>query len=242
MNTLAKGFGVISLAALLTACGNTATDKENEKTQEHSHEEHSHKEHEKAHEHDHGHDHHHMSEADKKIYEGYFEDSQVKDRALTDWEGDWQSVYPFLKDGTLDKVFEHKAKEKPSMTAKEYKDYYTTGYKTDVSRINIGKENIDFYKGDEKYSGKYIYDGKEILNYEKGNRGVRFIFKKVSGDNQAPKFIQFSDHSIAPKRAEHFHIYMGNERAALLKEMEHWPTYYFSDMTGDEIAEEIMAH
>ncbi|ENH96888.1 zinc-binding lipoprotein AdcA [Gracilibacillus halophilus YIM-C55.5] len=35
----------------------------------------------------------------------YFEDSQVKDRSLSDWEGDWQSVYPLLQDGTLDEVF-----------------------------------------------------------------------------------------------------------------------------------------
>lgn len=38
-------------------------------------------------EHAHSHDHN-----DDQIYKGYFEDGQVKDRALSDWAGDWQSV------------------------------------------------------------------------------------------------------------------------------------------------------
>ena len=50
-----------------------------------------------AHSHDHGHDHgHQMTEAEKQIYKGYFENAQVKTRTLSDWEGDWQSVYPYL--------------------------------------------------------------------------------------------------------------------------------------------------
>ncbi|MED4128162.1 ZinT/AdcA family metal-binding protein [Shouchella miscanthi] len=35
---------------------------------------------------------------------GYYEEGQFKDRLLSDWEGDWQSVYPFLLDGSLDEV------------------------------------------------------------------------------------------------------------------------------------------
>ncbi len=220
---LMKSIAALTICSSLTACGpQTKTAEKN--TEEHT-------------EH-----HHHMTTDEKKIYDGYFEDHMVKDRALTDWKGDWQSVYPYLKDGTLDKVFEHKADEDESMTAEEYKAYYKTGYKTDVSRINIGEEQIDFYKGEQHYSGRYEYDGKEILNYDKGNRGVRFTFKKTSGDQKAPMYIQFSDHNIATKRASHFHIYMGNDRAALLKELEHWPTYYFSDMSGEEISHEMMEH
>src|SRR3954465_1292681 len=55
-------------------------------------------------EHNHSHD-----DETEQIYKGYFEDSQVTDRSLSDWEGDWQSVYPYLQDGTLDEVFAYKA-------------------------------------------------------------------------------------------------------------------------------------
>ena len=64
--------------------------------------------------HSHGHQ---MTEAEQKAANGVFEDKDVKDRALSDWDGTWQSVYPFLLDGWLDPVFKQKAqkdKAKPS--------------------------------------------------------------------------------------------------------------------------------
>ncbi|UBH09632.1 metal-binding protein ZinT [Macrococcus armenti] len=238
----------ITLSVLLSGCNQDKEKDETKKTQTEQHEqkkeENSTHDHEHDHKHDHKHDHdhgHHMSDADKKVYEGYFDDSAVKDRKLTDWEGSWQSVYPFLKDGTLDEVFEHKAEDQKK-TAEEVKSYYTTGYKTDVSHIKIGEKEITFTQNGEKHKGEYEYDGKEILTYEKGNRGVRYIFKRVSGDDKAPKFIQFSDHIIAPERALHFHIYMGDDRAELLKELENWPTYYPDDLSANDVKEEMLAH
>ncbi len=191
---------------------------------------------ESDHEHSHAHD-----EESEKIYKGYFDDSQVEDRSLSDWEGDWQSVYPYLQDGTLDEVFARKA-ENGDMTAEEYKEYYNKGYQTDVERIVIQGDNVTFYKSDGEYSGKYIYDGYEILTYEAGNRGVRYIFKVAKDVKGLPKYIQFSDHSIYPTKAGHYHLYWGDDRQALLEEVTNWPTYYPSDMDGHDIAHEMMAH
>ncbi|WP_254636371.1 ZinT/AdcA family metal-binding protein, partial [Bacillus sp. GbtcB15] len=40
------------------------------------------------HDHDHSHEHNHeLDEEAQKIYDGYFEDDQIKDRELSDWEG-----------------------------------------------------------------------------------------------------------------------------------------------------------
>ncbi|WP_414054888.1 metal-binding protein ZinT [Macrococcus equi] len=223
-----KGLSVISFSILIAGCqnpGNNHEEKNKAEVQEHHHE------------HQHA-----MTKSEQNIYKGIFKDKQVKDRNLSDWEGDWQSVYPYLKDGTLDDVFKHKAKEDESKTAKEYKAYYTKGYQTDINRIHIDGSKISFYKGNDKSTGEYGYDGKVILKYEAGNRGVRYLFKKLNGDENAPKFIQFSDHIIAPEKALHFHIYMGNDKDKLLKEMEHWPTYYPSDLKGQEIKEEMLGH
>jgi len=63
----------------------------------------------KGHSHQHGHDHSQGDPQQARIAKGYFEDAQVADRPLSDWEGDWQSVYPLLLDGTLDPVMAHKA-------------------------------------------------------------------------------------------------------------------------------------
>lgn len=96
----------VSLSILLSGCNDTDKNKD-VLHKEHASEQHK-DEHAESHksEHEHGHEHgHHMTETDKKIYDGYFEDAAVKDRKLTDWEGSWQSVYPFLKDGSLDEVF-----------------------------------------------------------------------------------------------------------------------------------------
>lgn len=70
----------------------------------------------------------------------HFADSDVQDRSLTDWSGEWQSVYPYLESGELDTVMERKA-ENGGKTAQEYKEYYETGYKTEVEKIVIDGEN-----------------------------------------------------------------------------------------------------
>lgn len=174
----------------------------------------------------------------------HFADSDVQDRSLSDWSGDWQSVYPYLEDGDLDEVMERKA-ENGDKTAEEYKAYYETGYKTDVEKIVIDGENgtMEFTKNGVASKASYEYKGYQIYDYESGNRGVRYFFEAVSGSSDAPKYVQFSDHGIAPGKAEHFHIYAGNDSFdALSEEMENWPTYYPADMTGAEIAEDMLEH
>ena len=93
-------------------------------------------------------------------------------------------------------------------------------------------------------TGDYQYDGYEILNYEAGNRGVRFIFELADDDSDdaLPHYIQFSDHSIYPTDAGHYHLYWGDDREALLEELTHWPTYYPSSLSGEEIVDEMLAH
>lgn len=185
----------------------------------------------------------HSHEAHKSddIYRGYFEDSQIKDRTLSDWEGDWQSVYPYLLDGSLDPVMARKA-EQGEKSAEELRAYYQTGYKTDVERIVIDGDIFTFYREGKPVQAHYVSDGHEVLTYKKGNRGVRYIFKKAAGDADAPMFVQFSDHAIAPMKAGHYHLYFGNNRAALLEEITNWPTYYPSGLTADEIVKEMLAH
>lgn len=167
-------------------------------THDHSHD-HGH-----SHDHDHGHDHDHASTESSS--DGYFQDEQVQPRPLSDWTGEWRSVYPYLLDGTLDPVLAHKA-QKGDKTVAEYQAYYEAGYRTETNRIVIDGDRVAFIVGEESVAGEYASDGFEILTYEKGNRGVRYVFKKVGGDKTAPGFIQFSDHLIAPEKSGHYHLY-----------------------------------
>lgn len=179
----------------------------------------------------------------KTVSNGYFEDKDVMDRSLADYEGRWQSVYPLLQKGALDQVFDYKSKVTKDMTAEEYKNYYTQGYQTDVDKVVISGNTMDFIVNGEHHSYTYHYKGYEILTYKKGNRGVRFIFETDDKEAGRFKYVQFSDHGIAPKRAEHFHIYFGGEsQEALLKEVTHWPTYYPEALSQHDIAQEMIAH
>lgn len=183
--------------------------------------------------------------AEKTVYNGYFKDKAVKARSLADWSGQWQSVYPYLQDGTFDPIWDYKAKLKKDMSAKDYKAYYTTGYQTDVDKIAIDgkKKTMTFMRNGKKHTYTYEYVGHKILNYKKGNRGVRFLFETKAKDAGEFKYVQFSDHGIAPAKAGHFHLYWGGEsQKKLLEELEHWPTYYPEKLSGHAIAQEMLAH
>lgn len=184
-------------------------------------------------------------EQKQNIYNGYFEDDQVEDRTLEDWAGEWQSVLPYLEDGTLTPVMEMKArKEGATMSAEEYTEYYQTGYATDVEKIVIKDNQMSFTTGDKTVTGTYKYDGYQILTYEKGNRGVRYLFTKESGDEEAPQSIQFSDHNISPTPdLTHYHIYMADiSHDELLEEMDNWPTFYPADWNAGQILADQLNH
>ena len=188
------------------------------------------------------------SDDKKTVQNGYFDDKDVKDRELSDWSGEWQSVYPYLQDGTLDQVFEYKSLLNKDKTAQEYKEYYTKGYQTDVSKIAIDgkKMTMTFTKNDgSSVTHTYRYDGYKILTYASGKKGVRYLF--TATDSQAAdnpyQYVQFSDHQIDPTKSAHFHIFFGNSsQDEILKEMDNWPTYYPGKLSGFEIAQEMVSH
>lgn len=205
-------------------------------------------EHGHDHDHDHGHDHGHDQGHDhartpeaQAIYDGYFDDDQIEPRPLSDYAGDWQSLHPLLEAGKLAPVMAQKARD-GAQTAAEYTDHYRTGYATDTDRVTIEGDRITFHAGGAQIRGLYADDGFEVLTYARGNRGVRYVFAKTGGDDAAPAFVQFSDHAIAQGPAHHFHLYRGDDRAALLEEVTNWPTYYPAAMTPEQIVAEMLAH
>lgn len=192
------------------------------------------------------HGHHHdkpQTQAQRKAAEGTFDAKDVQNRTLSDWDGVWQSVEPYLASGELDPVMQAKATKNKDKTAEEYHAYYTNGYKTDVDMIGIENNIIEFHRGDKVDQCEYHYAGYRVLNYTSGKKGARYLFECKDKNSKAPKFIQFSDHIISPEKAEHFHLYMGNEsQDALLAEMDNWPTFYPYTMSGNDIVHEMLHH
>ena len=171
-----------------------------------------------------------------------FDDSDVKDRDLTDWTGDWQSVYPYVLDGTLDPVMEKKA-ESGKKTAEEYKESYIASYETDIEKIHIEGDTIQYTRKEGTSTATYEYEGFYIRHKDDGSKQVRYEYKKASGDADAPTYIVFSDHNISSAEPEHFHLYFGeNGFDDLVEEGKHFPTFYPASLTGTEIADEMLEH
>ena len=221
-NTSIRRAGVLALSAVILAASACASAKDDHD--------------------DHDHEHARGEDENNQASPGHFEDDQVKSRPLSDWRGDWQSLYPFLLDGTFEEFLVYHA-ENGDMSVEEYREYFTAGFSTDVDRIVVKGTRITFETRDTSFSGNYVDDGYEILPSRSGNtRGVRYVFRKSAGDSEAPGFIQFSDHLIAPQKSDHFHIFMGDDRAALLIKGPNWPTYFPSSMSGKEVADAMTAH
>lgn len=117
------------------------------------------------------HTHHHATKAS----EGIFEDNEVKERSISDWQGSWKSIYPYLVDGSLDEVFKEKAKT-GDKTVDEYKKYYESGYKSNVDSIDIYANKIAYFIDGEWQEAEYESAGYQILTYESGKKRSSLSF------------------------------------------------------------------
>lgn len=184
-----------------------------------------------------------LTEMEQKAAEGIFNDREVRERSLADWDGVWQSVYPYLLNGDLDPVFKKRAEQDKGQSAEAIKAYYRKGYATDVESIGIENNIMEFHVGNKVSACKYDYAGYKILTYASGRKGVRYLFECKDAGSQAPKYVQFSDHGIIPRQSAHYHIFMGNtSQEALLKEMDNWPTYYPFQLTSAQVVDEMLHH
>ncbi|NDJ27813.1 hypothetical protein DMB95_05695 [Campylobacter sp. MIT 12-8780] len=193
-------------------------------------------------EHSHHQEGEHETHFEHKHAPAVFKDSEVKDRSINDYQGEFYSVYPLLLDDSLDEVFYLKALNN-KQSKDEIKAYYKEGYKSDIDKIIIAQNTITFYKKNEVLKGTYAYKGFVIFTYESGKKGVRYQFENTDTTSKAPKFVQFSDHQINPTKSNHFHIFMGDlSFEALNKEMHNWPTFYSSLLSKEQIIEDQIAH
>ena len=196
-------------------------------------------EHDLDHHHDHG-----ESEAHSKEV-STFEDDQVQDRSLTDWDGEWQSAYPYVLDGSLDEGFAHKA-ESGKMTAEEYKAYYATGYETELKTIAInGETNTITYTdvNGKTCASPYKYVGYYIQDWSTGTRAAMYRFEALDKASGAPVFIELNDHIIEPCQAEHFHFRSSNTGFDDIEDPEsRWPTFFPAAWDAEDVLEAFIGH
>ena len=195
------------------------------------------------HDHDHHHDHGESEAHSKEV--STFEDDQVQDRSLTDWDGEWQSAYPYVLDGSLDEGFAHKA-ESGKMTAEEYKAYYAAGYETELKAIAInGETNIITYTdvNGKTCASPYKYVGYYIQDWSTGTRAAMYRFEALDKASGAPIFIELNDHIIEPCQAEHFHFRSSNTGFDDIEDPEsRWPTFFPAAWDAEDVLEAFIGH
>ena len=178
-------------------------------------------------EHDHEHEHDDISE------------ENITDRSLAEFNGEWQSIYPLLLDGTLDKFLEQQAAEDVNGNADKetMREKYRAIWACDVSGLKIAGNSISFiYADGTTTTAEYTYAGYSIEYADDGCiSGVRYQFETASED--APKYIQLDDHNHESSETEHFHIYFGNESFDKLLHSETTPYFIKADLTDEEIIE-----
>jgi len=169
-----------------------------------------------------------------------FKDEEVKDRQLSDWEGDWKSPYPLLLSGQLDEAFEIKAKEKGDKTATEYKDYYDKGYKSNIDRVIIKGNRITFAFNDGKIaSSEYEHKGPFIVDWSSGTRGALYQFVAKDKNAGAPIYVEFNDHMIEPAKAAHFHLRSSNTSWDDIDLENNWPTFFPESSSVEDIVADL---
>ena len=165
----------------------------------------------------------------------------TEDRSIANYQGRWQSVYPYMSDPIFKSAAPFMA-EAEGMGIEEAWNFFLKGNETTVRYITILGDDIEFLdENGESCKGTYAYDGWYSDCW--GETSIRYQFKKVAGDEAAPTYVQFDDHLNYDTPAEHFHIYCGEDATAMLDIADSWPTYYSARIeTADEMLAEFMEH
>ncbi len=211
--------------------GHDEDDHDHDEDHDHGHDE---DDHDHGEDHDHDHDDHDGDEQEHAAEP--FADSEVEDRPLSDFAGDWQSAYPYLLNGSLDEAIEHSAQD-GSMTAEEYHAYYEQGLKADAERLVISEDGVfTFYVNGEPHQSEYEYRNFLIYWNVYGSKGVRYQYEAKNPENGVPKYVQISDHLIHPAKAEHLHVYVTDVSFEhLVEDTTNWPYYFPASLTDEEV-------
>ncbi len=168
------------------------------------------------------------------------EESDIKDRTLGEFAGEWKSLYPMLNAGDLEEYVEHHAEEHGE-EPREVKEELLAKWKCEADKISVDGDKITFTYADGKTeTASYKYAGFKAVKDEDGDiTGVRYQFETDSAD--APKYVQFNDHGFEPsEEVAHFHIYYGNESFDALDDFGANPYFVHDGLNADEVLEMLM--
>lgn len=245
-NVKNKNMKVINL---VEALGDKVKEEEIVEGMEHKHD-YGHDEHDHdhdAHEHEHGHDHdahEHEHEAHEHSHDHDEEitEADIKPREVSEFAGEWQSLYPVLMTGALDEYVEFQA-EKKSISVKDSRAEIEAKWNCGIKTIKIkGDEITLIYDNGKIESGSYKYAGFATKKNDQGKiSSIRHKFSLVKGNG--PKYVMLNDHGHEPvKSVEHFHIYFGNNNFDELVTTKSNPFFVDSKLDAKGCLANVMGH
>lgn len=182
------------------------------------------------------HEHHHHDH-DEEITE-----NDILPREVSEFSGEWQSLYPVLMTGALDEYVEFQA-EKKSIPVEDSRAEIEAKWNCGVKTIKIKGNKITLiYDNGKKESGKYKYAGFVTKKNDEGKiSSIRHKFELTSGNG--PKYVMLNDHGHKPvKSVEHFHIYFGNNNFDELVTTKSNPFFVDSKLDPEGCLENVMGH
>ena len=203
--------GALSLSLVLTACGNKTNEAPNNADNNHQVEADNHNHNDNNHNHNHDHDH---------------EDQEKReDVKLSDWDGDWNSVYAYKDDAEVLKGVESEEKME--------------NRKFDFGGMVVDGDKVIFHKGKANEEGEtkeVAYKFVEAAPMEHGGATMYwYVFETESKD--VPKYMALMDVHGEDTMA-HFHVRLGDDKAKLVDSEDEWyPTFVRASTPASAMAE-----
>ena len=183
------------------------------------------------HEHEHGHEH------DEEITE-----KDIKPRKLSEFNGEWQSLYPLFRTGALDEYVRQQS-EKKSISIKDARAEISEKWNCGVKYVTVSGDKITFiYDNGKKATETYTYAGYATKKDESGKiSNVRYKF--LAKGKNGPKYVMFNDHGHEPASSvAHFHIYFGDKSFDDLMNSKSNPFFVDKKLNAEGCLENLMGH
>jgi len=193
--------------------------------------------HDHEHEGEEDHDHEHSHEEEEEITE-----ADIKPREVSEFAGEWQSLYPVLMTGALDEYVEYQA-EKKSITVEESRTQIEEKWNCGVKTIKIEGNSITLYYDDgTEATGTYEYAGFATKKDDTGKiTSIRHEFLRTSGNG--PQYVMLNDHGHEPADSvEHFHIYFGDNNFDELVTTTSNPFFVDAKLDAQGCLDNVMGH
>ncbi|NLG24359.1 MAG: zinc ABC transporter solute-binding protein, partial [Clostridiales bacterium] len=156
-----------------------------------------------------------------------------------DWSGSWQSVLPYVEDGSVSEFLASKAQENGETIA-EARDRYRKRFGSPYRTIEIGERGVRLWSDGASVEAEYAYIGWRAAESDH-ETGAWYVFERAAQDGDAPKYIAFSDHGTGD--AAHFHLRYGPEGPDALARMADWaPTFFDAAADAATIDRALAGH